>query len=171
MRTKDVTVLPYTPQWAEAFLTLRDALWEALEGVALAIEHVGSTSVPGMWAKPILDVDVVLPDSTSLPEAIYRLQQLGYLYEGDLGIAGREAFSYVALPRFMAHHLYVCPQDSPELHRHLTFRDHLRSHSDARERYSEVKREAAQLFPRDIDRYMQYKSGVIAQLYRECGLT
>ena len=70
----------------------------------------------------------------------------------------------------MTHHLYVCPQSSDELHRHITFRDFLRSHADAVKKYSEVKETAAKLFPYDIDKYINYKSPCIEELYRQCGL-
>lgn len=171
MRTSHVKVLPYMPQWAQAFKALRDDLQAALGNTILSIEHVGSTSVPGMWAKPILDVDLVLQSRIILPEIIQRLQALGYTHEGDLGIAGREAFAYTCRPQFMAHHLYACAQDCAELHRHITFRDYLRNNADAREVYSQIKREAARLFPEDIDRYIAHKSTVIAQLYHDCGLS
>ena len=77
MRTSHVKVLPYMPQWVQAFEALRDDLQAALGNTILSIEHVGSTSVPGMWAKPILDVDLVLQSRIILPEIIQRLQALG----------------------------------------------------------------------------------------------
>lgn len=70
----------------------------------------------------------------------------------------------------MLHHLYVCPLDSEELKRHLTFRDFLRTHPNVVEEYSCVKREGAQLFPANIDAYIQYKSPFIEEIYRCCGL-
>lgn len=70
----------------------------------------------------------------------------------------------------MLHHLYVCPQDSEELKRHLTFRDFLRPHPNAVEEYNRVKSEGAQLFPKNIDAYIQYKSPIIEEIYRRCGL-
>lgn len=170
MRTSHVIVQPYTPQWAQAFAELRNCLQNTLGDTVLSIEHVGSTSVPGLWAKPILDIDIVLQSRAILPEVIHRLQSLNYIYEGDLGISGREAFAYTGKPQFMSHHLYACAQDCPELHRHLTFRNYLRSNAQARALYSQVKREAAALFPEDIDRYMAHKSAVITQLYHDCGL-
>lgn len=98
------------------------------------------------------------------------LKNTGYHYEGDLGIEGREAFCYDNKPEFMLHHLYVCPQDSKELKRHLVFRDYLRTHPDAVQKYSQVKREGAALFPEDIEAYIQYKSPIIEKIYRCCGL-
>ena len=70
----------------------------------------------------------------------------------------------------MTHHLYVCPRDSEELHRHIAFRDFLRKNPEAVKKYSRVKETAAQLFPDSIDQYIEYKSPCIEELYRECGL-
>lgn len=93
-----------------------------LGDVAMRIEHVGSTSVPGLAAKPILDIDVVIESREKLPAAIERLATLGYEHEGDHNVAGREAFrpGEGTTPRtWPAHHLYVCAQDNRELLRHL----------------------------------------------------
>ena len=70
----------------------------------------------------------------------------------------------------MKHHLYVCPQFSEELHRHITFRNFLRDNTDAVKKYSQVKETAAKLFPNDIDKYIEYKSPCIEELYALCGL-
>ena len=96
--------------------------------------------------------------------------RLGYFHEGDLGIPQREAFAYQDKPDLMAHHLYVCPPDSLELRRHLTFRDYLRTHPAEARKYSEVKRQAAALFPLDIDGYMAQKDACVKELYQKCGL-
>src|SRR5271168_241502 len=105
--TNPVIVVDYDLQWAEVFAELRSTLAAALGGLAVAIEHVGSTAVPGLPAKPIIDIDVVVPSPAKVPEAIARLATIGYVHQGDLGIAGREAFA--SPPNTPAHHLYVCP--------------------------------------------------------------
>ena len=115
-------------------------------------------------------VDVVIPDRTCLKAAIERLASIGYVHEGNLGIEGREAFCYTGKPHLQLHHLYVCPADSEELRRHITFREFLRQNPDAVKWYSSVKEQAAQRFPDDIERYLEYKSPCIAELYRMCGL-
>ena len=170
MRTTHVVVLPYAPKWNEDFSAIRAELEVAMGELALRIEHVGSTSVEGMSAKPCIDVDVVIPDRTCLKAAIERLASIGYLHEGNLGIEGREAFCYTGKPHLQLHHLYVCPADSEELRRHITFREFLRQNPDAVKWYSSVKEQAAQRFPDDIEWYLEYKSPCIAELYRMCGL-
>ncbi len=170
MKTKKVTVLPYDPQWSQHFEAIRQELAPALGNLALTIEHVGSTSVKGLAAKPIIDIDVVIRDTTPLSDVIAALADIGYEHEGNLGIPRREAFRYEEKPHLHKHHLYVCPRNSRELHRHITFRDYLRSHPEAAREYGRVKETAARLFPEDMDRYMAYKAPCIARLYEECGL-
>ena len=164
-------MLPYDSAWKAAFEEIRKEIEQAAGDLIVDIEHVGSTSVEGMSAKPCIDLDVVIPDHTVFDAVADRLKAIGYFHEGDLGIKGREAFRYSGKPHLMTHHLYVCPRDSRELHRHVTFRNFLKSHPEAVKQYSTVKETAARLFPDDIDRYMAYKAPCIQALYAQCGLT
>src|SRR5262252_1276306 len=126
-----VTIEDYDPRWPRLFEMLRVRIFVVLEELAIAIEHVGSTAVPGLAAKPIVDIDVLLQSDDDLPLAISRLHALGYEHQGNLGIAGREAFRSPTSE--FHHHLYVCPPNSRAYLEHLAFRDHLRSHpEDAR---------------------------------------
>src|SRR5271156_1928469 len=109
---KPVVVVDYDPAWAGVFEALRERVAGVLGDTASAVEHVGSTAVPGLAAKPIIDIDVLLASETMLPGAIERLARLGYVHQGDLGIPEREAFLTPAdVP---SHHLYVCPPHSRE---------------------------------------------------------
>ncbi|MBR4889607.1 MAG: GrpB family protein [Clostridia bacterium] len=170
MKTKKVIVLPYDKAWKTAFEAIKAEIESALGELCLRVEHVGSTSVEGLSAKPIIDLDVVIRDYSVFDAVVQEMAAIGYIHEGDLGIQEREAFKYTNKPHLQAHHLYVCPQNSRELHRHLTFRNYLRSHPEAVKKYSLVKETAAQLFPEDIDGYMAYKSPCIEELYGLCGL-
>ena len=170
MGTKRVYVAPYDAQWKEDYAAIREELAAALGDLALRIEHVGSTSVEGLSAKPIIDIDVVIEDGTKLDAVITALGGIGYSHEGNLGIVGREAFKYDGKEHLRRHHLYVCAQDSPELRRHLVFRDYLRSHPEAVKEYSRIKEEGAALYPDDIDAYIAHKSPWIEAVYREIGL-
>lgn len=87
-----------------------------------------------------------------------------------MGIKDREAFKYEDKPHLMQHHLYVCPAYSEELHRHVKFRNFLQNNRDAVKQYSMVKETAAKLYPNDIDKYIEYKSPCIEELYIQCGL-
>ena len=101
---------------------------------------------------------------------VEKLGTIGYIHEGNLGIKDREAFKYSDKPHLMRHHLYVCTQYSEELHRHITFRDFLRHNTEAIKKYSLVKEKAVELFPNDIDKYIEYKTPCIEELYSMCGL-
>ena len=170
MKTRKVTVVPYDPQWPQAFAAIRQQVEAVLGEGILGIHHVGSTSVPGLSAKPIIDLDVEIRDMSVFDVVRDGLAAIGYEHEGDLGIPGREAFRYEGKEHLMKHHLYVCPADSMELKRHLTFRDYLRTHPEAVEAYSQIKEEAVRLFPEDIDGYIAHKGAYIAGIYSLCGL-
>ena len=165
MAAKHVVVLPYDEQWKRDFLMIKDELAAVLGQLAMRIEHVGSTSVEGLSAKPIIDIDIVIKDHTVFEEVVSALETIGYQHEGDLGVPGREAFKYDGKEHLRKHHLYVCTEDSPELKRHIAFRDYLRTHSDAMQEYSRIKEEGAKLYPYDIDRYIEYKSPFIEKIY------
>ncbi len=168
---KHVIVQSYDESWKTDFIAIRDELDAALKDLALRIEHVGSTSVEGLSAKPIIDIDVVISDRSVLPEVVSALGSIGYSHEGDLGIPGREAFKYEGKDHLRKHHLYVCAQDSEELKRHLAFRDYLRSHPEAASEYGRIKEEGAALYPYDIDRYIEHKSPFIENVYKQLELS
>ena len=169
MRTKHVIVVPYDPKWAQDFETLERRIRAALGELAVGIEHVGSTSVPGLPAKPIVDIDAVIGSMADLPDAVSALAGAGWRWEGDLGIPGREAFAYEGDEKLPAHHLYVCPADSAELRRHRAFRDWLRAHPRDALEYGRIKREGAALFLQDIDGYIAHKAPFIEGIYRKAG--
>ena len=170
MRTAKVIVLPYDEKWKTDFEKIKNELVTAIGDLIIGIEHVGSTSVEGMSAKPCIDIDVVIKDYSVFDDVVKRLATVGYIHEGDLGIKDREAFKYSNKPHLQNHHLYVCPQNSEELHRHITFRNFLRNNPDAVKKYSQVKETAAKLYPDNIDKYIQHKSPYIEEVYAECGL-
>ena len=170
MRTARVVVVPYDTAWKSAFEEIKREIETAIGDLTVAIEHVGSTSVEGLCAKPCIDIDVIIRDKSLLESVIEGLGKIGYIHEGDLGIKGREAFKYTDKPHLMSHHLYVCAEDSDELYRHVRFRDFLRSNPYAMRKYGEVKMTGATLFPDDIDKYIEYKSSCIEELYRACGI-
>ena len=170
MVAKRVLVLPYDEQWKQDFLKIKAELAGALGSLAIGIEHVGSTSVQGLSAKPIIDIDVVIKDYTILEDVVSALGEIGYRHEGNLGIVGREAFKYDGKEHLKKHHLYVCPEDSPELRRHIAFRDYLRTHPEAVREYSRIKEEGAKQYPDDIEGYIEHKSPFIERIYAEIGI-
>ncbi|MBE9059427.1 GrpB family protein [cf. Phormidesmis sp. LEGE 11477] len=164
-----VEVVDYDATWPKKFEALKLGLWPAVRDVALTIEHVGSTAVPGLAAKPVIDIDIVVQDRTRLLIAITRLTDLDYIHRGNLGIEGREAF--LSPSDTVAHHLYVCLFNSPGLNNHLTVRDYLRLHSDAASAYGSLKQHLAQAFPRDIDGYIAAKTDFILKILQTAGFS
>ena len=167
---KPVVVEQYNEEWAADFQAIKAELNVALGNLALRIEHIGSTSVIGLSAKPIIDIDIVIRDVSLLEDVIDALGKAGYRHEGNLGIEGREAFKYDGKEHLRKHHLYVCAEDSSELNRHITFRDYLRSHPEAVREYTRIKKEGAALFPDDMEKYIEYKSPFIEKIYAEIGI-
>ena len=167
MATKHVIVEPYNEDWKKDFEDIRSELMAVLSGKVISVEHVGSTSVEGLSAKPVIDIDIVIEGEDAFAEVKDALMSIGYTHEGDLGIPGREAFKYKGKEHLRKHHLYVCPEDSPELKRHIAFRDYLKTHPNAILEYSRIKEEGALLYPYDIDKYIEHKSGFIESVYKE----
>lgn len=168
---KTITVIPYDPEWAKEFEKIKNEIIPVISDDIISIEHVGSTSVAGLWAKPIIDIDIVIDDG-KLPVIIKKLAEIGYCHRGDLGIIGREAFGYNEKEKahLMKHHLYVCHKDNAELKQHLALRDFLRKNAEYCEKYSNIKIEMAKKFPHDIDNYILGKQPVVMEIYEMCGI-
>ena len=167
--SRRVVVVEYDEEWPRRFEELRARIWPAVSDVAICIEHVGSTSVPGLAAKPIIDMTVVVAGRGDVPTTIERLATLGYRHRGNLGIEDREAFDHRAdLPQ---HHLYVCPEGTIGVVNQLAVRDYLRGQPDAARRYSQLRKRLAAEFPTDIESYVLGKTDFILEVLRRAGLT
>jgi GrpB-like predicted nucleotidyltransferase (UPF0157 family) len=164
-----VQVVRYSEQWPHQFERAAARLRAALEGAPGArVEHVGSTSVPGLAAKPIIDIDVVVAAHQMLP-AIAALEQIGYVHDGDLGLDGREAFD--APDDDPPRHVYVCLEGTLHVRNHLAVRDILRRRPDLRDSYAAVKLALAEDPDMDIDTYIAGKSSVLQEVLAESDLT
>ena len=160
--TDPLAVRDYDAAWPARFSALADRVAGLLGALVVQTEHIGSTAVPGLAAKPVIDMDVVLASASDLPEVIHRLRTVGYVHEGDLGIVGREAFRWP--PGEARHHLYVLMAGADELRRHLAFRDALRADRDIRDKYAALKRSLAIQYSRDRKSYTEAKSAFIMQV-------
>jgi GrpB-like predicted nucleotidyltransferase (UPF0157 family) len=153
------------PAWAMEFAHLQRVLLANLGPLAVRVEHIGSTAVPGLVAKPILDVDIVINNMGCFAATSQALSVLGYRHAGDQGIAEREVFkrSDEHVPwgnpqrAWMNQHVYVCPLGSKELARHLRFRDALRSDATLRDDYAAFKLRIAEQSFGDRKVYAQLK--------------
>lgn len=140
------TIVPYNPHWVNWFEAIWLQLVEVLAGQCKTIEHVGSTSIPGMMAKPVIDIDIVLGQGQDFHQVCESLSQLGYEHRGNQGIEGREVMARVAdnyhdVLDELPHHLYVCDETSEELMKHTHFRDMLKQDDTLRDAYNALKEE------------------------------
>ena len=132
-------VLPYDPNWKTEFERIRDYLLEQIGDLVLEIKHVGSTSVPGLCAKPIIDIVAVMESYDVFPAVVERLEKVGFQHEGDGGIKEREVFKRLIPDDFMNYHFYVYPKDSEENRRQTIFRNALLNNKDIAEEYGKLK--------------------------------
>ncbi len=135
-------IKPYNKKWKQEFEILKTHLLDHLKGLDIEIQHIGSTAIPEIYAKPILDIDIIIEDKNLLNSIEERLKIIGYTNYGELGIPGRFAFKIKSdhtSKVWMEHHLYVCFSDSVALKNHLSFRDILLKDKDLREQYSTLK--------------------------------
>lgn len=158
-------VVAYDPRWPGLFKQLRDRVDAALAGVAHVTEHVGSTAVPGLDAKPIIDLDVVVPDDATVAAAVKALAAAGWQHQGDLGITGREAFQPPADAIY--HHLYAVVAGSRPHRDHIDLRDFLRTHPVQAARYSSLKHQLAVVLETDRSAYSDDKAEMITDLLRQ----
>lgn len=164
-----VIVVDYDPAWPAVFERLRASLWPRISDVATSIEHVGSTSVVGLAAKPIVDMTIIVPDPSAMAAVIDRLAAIGYVHRGDLGVPGREAF---ARPENTpAHHLYACVSGNDGLRNHLAVRERLRSDSASAQAYSDLKKRLAARFADDISAYIDGKSEFLLGILATAGFS
>ncbi|UNO50799.1 GrpB family protein [Alicyclobacillus acidoterrestris] len=156
----------YTPTWRSRFEREQKVLAEALGDVALDIQHVGSTSVPGLCAKPIIDIIVGVRSLKQFSVCDIRtLEQLGYVFRGDAGIAGR-LFFRKGVPRAQFH-LSVVAKDGEQWTKHVLFRDYLRHHESDAKAYASLKMTLASQYSHDRTTYTSRKGPLIAAILRK----
>ena len=162
--SREISVLDYDPDWPEWFQSIHDRVWPSIEDIAIRIDHVGSTSVAGLAAKPIIDMDIVVTGPDDVRAVIDRLSRIGYRWRGDFGIPGREAFERPTEPDLPMHNLYLVIEDNKPHLDHWLLRDLLRENPQARDQYAELKKRNAELADDDMDVYVAAKAGFVAGL-------
>jgi GrpB-like predicted nucleotidyltransferase (UPF0157 family) len=162
VKPRRVRVVPHEPAWREQFETEAAALRSALGGEALAVHHIGSTSVPGLRAKPTIDVLVEVPEIGKLDGLETQMAERGYEAWGEYGIPGRRFFTKDRGPDRLCN-VYIFEAGSPEVERHLAFRDHLIQNPETARAYGDLKEGLAKRFPADMEAYMEGKDAFIKE--------
>lgn len=174
---KPVIISPYNSAWPDQFDRLKMVYEEHLGNLALEIVHVGSTAVPGLCAKPVIDIDLVIADVSMLELIIPKLCALGYEYLGIVAIPDRYVFRPLSGPVpedgsgqiWPKHHLYCCLQGSAALRNHLLLRDALRADPELRDAYGKLKMELASR-GLSMDAYVMEKTGFITAVLSGAGM-
>ncbi len=152
----------FSANWINDFNAIKAELENSLDGLACTIEHVGSTAVANLDAKPIIDIDIVYTEPPGFEKIKSALEHIGYYHNGNQGVADREVFKRNTI-RFheildrIDHHLYVCPVNSKALERHILSRNFLRKNDWARQQYQQMKYELAEQAGQDRKRYAALK--------------
>ena len=163
---RKVEVVPHNPRWRDAFEAEAKHVAAALGENVVAIHHIGSTAIPNIYAKPVIDLLVEVRDITEVDEQSSAMESLGYEVMGEYGIPGRRYFRKDNREGIRTHHIHVFEAGSAEVERHLAFRDYMIAHPREAQRYSEMKRKLAEEHPQSIDGYMDGKDGFIKEMDR-----
>lgn len=164
VKRRAIVVLDYDPAWPMLFAGIRDRLAALLDGLALEIWHIGSTAVPGLCAKPKIDVDVVLKDTTAIAPGIVRMQSVDYTFHGDTYRNGMWAFT--AGRASYGERICLCAPGTAIHEDRVLFRDYLRNHAEAAEEYGRLKRRLASETADDWDHYTGNKGPFVAEIVR-----
>lgn len=158
-----VCVADYDKRWPSLYETEAKELRNMLSRDLVNVFHIGSTSVPGLAAKPIIDMLLAVRDINAIDNAAGRFEQMGYAGRGELGIPGRRYFAKGGSNR--THQLHIFQYDNTTgLFRHLAFRDYLRTHPRECDEYATLKKQLAALYPNDIDAYCNGKDGFVKEM-------
>ena len=161
-----VVVVPPDPAWVEIYKTEAARVRDALGPSVVEIHHIGSTSIPGIFAKPIVDILVEATDLRDVDMRNNRMESLGYEVMGEYGIAGRRYFRKDNQDGDRIHNVHTFKSGTPGIARHLAFRDFMRAHPDLAMQYSDLKRKLAAVHPDSIELYMDGKDGFIKEMER-----
>lgn len=157
-----VEVLPPNKNWPTDFLSEREKLRGVLGDVAIQIHHIGSTAIPNIYAKPVIDLLVEVTNVQEVDAYNKQMAQLGYMAHGENGIENRRYFSKGGDHR--THHVHIFERGNPEITRHIAFRDYLIAHPDQAIAYSELKRQLAVAHREDMEQYIAGKHDFIQQI-------
>jgi GrpB-like predicted nucleotidyltransferase (UPF0157 family) len=160
LETGTVRIVAHDVRWQSEFAIERALLLDRLDGLGCEVEHVGSTAVPGLPAKPILDIAIDLPSATNEDDCLSRLAALDYEYRGDAGLQGGHLFIRTT-GNVRTHHIHVVPLQGRQWRNYLRFRDLLQADQKTREDYATEKRALALEFSDDRESYTRAKDRIV----------
>jgi GrpB-like predicted nucleotidyltransferase (UPF0157 family) len=161
---RKVEVIPHNLNWRKEFEVESKRIADALGNNVVTIHHIGSTAIPGIYAKPIIDLLVEIENLVKVDEQNSSMELLGYEVMGEFGIPGRRYFRKDNQKGDRTHHIHTFKVGSKEVKRHLAFRDYMIAHPKDAQKYSELKRRLAREYPTNIDGYIDGKDGFIKEM-------
>jgi GrpB-like predicted nucleotidyltransferase (UPF0157 family) len=162
--TREVKVVPYDSDWPRLYQLEVVRLREALGNEIVSVSHIGSTAIPGMSAKPIIDVLLEVMTISKLDDYNEVMMELGYTPKGEFGIPGRRYFSRNDSNNIRTHHVHAFQTGNMGLIRHLAFRDYMIAHPEDADKYAQLKIELAEAFQWDIDGYCDGKDSYVSEM-------
>ena len=159
-----IYMVSHDPKWRQLFQQEAEQLTAVLGSSVAAVHHIGSTAIPTIYAKPVLDLLLVVQDLAALDTKQPRMEALGYEALGEFGIPGRRYFRRDNLSGERTHQVHVFENDSPQIKRHLAFRDYLINHPETAQEYSDLKQELATKYPDDNEAYMDGKDEFVKKI-------
>lgn len=161
-----IQMVPYNPKWQQEFAREAAQLTNTLGENVVTVHHIGSTAIPGIYAKPVLDMLLVVRNHAELDKKQAQMEALEYEACGELGIPGRRFFRRDNADGDRTHQIHAFETGSPQIARHLAFRDYMIAHPETAQGYSDLKRELAAKHPSDIEAYMDGKDEFIQEIDR-----
>jgi len=161
---RNVLIVPYNEEWPKMYKEEINRILPVLKNEIISMHHIGSTSIPGMWAKPIIDILLEVNEITRLDEREEAMVNLGYEPRGELGIPGRRYFSREEPEDIRTHHIHAFQSGNPGIERHLAFRDYMIANPEAALQYINLKRKLARQYPMDIASYVEGKESFVDEV-------
>lgn len=162
---RKIEVCAYQREWNDLFEREATNIQKILKGELLETHHIGSTSVNGMKAKPVIDIMVTVQNIDQIEKYNPSMAIIGYQSKGENGLAGRRYFEKGGDQR--THHVHIYQAGNPEVVRHIAFRDYLRSHPEVAKQYSDVKQDLANRFPYDAESYINGKAPLVSEIEKQ----
>ncbi|MTI46706.1 MAG: GrpB family protein [Firmicutes bacterium] len=159
---RKIEVVNYSSDWKKIYNEESKKINEIMGYIINESHHIGSTSIPGIKAKPVIDILIIVEDIKEIDKYDLQMKELGYVPKGEYGIKGRRFFMKGGNNR--THHVHIYEVGNEEIERHINFKDYLISHPDKAKQYSELKEKLAQEHTYDIDGYIEGKSKFIKEI-------